>query len=118
MNKLKLYRKMDKKIIKFDDFEIQKYKFHQIESHISINDIGINKIVVSNKLPFGKQDFIYFIGYNDDKKIRPICIFFPKRNAQRIDFDETECMHFMIKEEKLFGKYMEFRKKVSNIKKN
>ena len=32
--------------------------------------IDINKIVISNKLPFHKQDFIYFIGYKDDKKIR------------------------------------------------
>ena len=29
----------------------------------------INKIVVSNKIPFGKQDFKYFIGYKDDKKL-------------------------------------------------
>ena len=32
---------------------------------ILINDVDINKIVVSNKLPFGKQDFKYFIGYKD-----------------------------------------------------
>ena len=35
---------------------------------ISINDIDINKIVVSSKFPFGKQDFKYFIGYKDGKK--------------------------------------------------
>ena len=53
------------------------------------------------------------------KKIRLLCIFFPKRNAYRIDFDEIECMYFMIKKGKVFGKYMEFREKVSNIiKKN
>ena len=45
--KLKLYLKMDKKIIKFDDTEIEEYKFHQNISPISINDIDINKIVVS-----------------------------------------------------------------------
>ena len=43
----------------FDDTEIKKYKFHQNKSTISINDIDINKIVVSNKFPFGKKDFIY-----------------------------------------------------------
>ena len=43
---------MDKKIIKLDDTEIERYKFHQYKSPISINDIDINKIVVSNKLPF------------------------------------------------------------------
>ena len=44
---------MDKKIIKFDDNEIEKYKFHQHKTLISINNIDINKIVVSNKVPFG-----------------------------------------------------------------
>ena len=64
---------MDKKIIEFDVTEINQYK-----SPISINDIDINKIVVSNMFSFGKQDFKYFIGYKDNKEIRPLCIFFQK----------------------------------------
>ena len=59
---------MDKKAIKFDDTEIEEYKYHQNKSPISINNIDINKIVVSNKLHFGKQDFKYFIGYKDSEK--------------------------------------------------
>ena len=59
---------MDRKIIKFDDTEIKKYKFHQNNNPILINDVDINKIVVSNKLLFNKQDFMYFIGYKDEKK--------------------------------------------------
>ena len=47
---------MDKKIIKFDDTDIEKNEFHQHKSPILINDIYINEIVVSNKLPFVKQD--------------------------------------------------------------
>ena len=39
-----------------------------------LNDIDINKIVASNKLPFGKQDFKYFIGYKDSEKFRPLHI--------------------------------------------
>ena len=57
---------MDKKVVKFDDTEIEEYKFHQNKSSIWINDIGINGIVVSNKLPSGKQE--YFIGCKDDEK--------------------------------------------------
>ena len=45
---------MDNKIIKFYDTEIEEYKFHQNKMPISINDIDINKIVLSDKLPFGK----------------------------------------------------------------
>ena len=67
---------MDLKITKFDDTEIQEYKFHQYESPISINNIDINKMVVSNKFPFGKEDFNYFISYSDNKEIRTLCIFF------------------------------------------
>ena len=34
---------MDKKIIKFDNTEIEKYKFQQHKSPISIDNIGIKK---------------------------------------------------------------------------
>ena len=42
---------MDKKIIKFDDTEIEEYIFHQNKSSISTNNIDINKIILSSKLP-------------------------------------------------------------------
>ena len=45
---------MDIQITKFDHTEIEAYKFHPNKSSISINDIDINKVVVSNKLPFHK----------------------------------------------------------------
>ena len=60
---------MDKKIIKFDNTEIGKYKFHQYKSPISIDNVGVNKIVASNKISLGESEFEYFIGYKDAKKI-------------------------------------------------
>ena len=60
---------MDKKIIKFDDTETEKYKFHQHKRSILIDNIDVNKIVVSNKISFGKKDFKCFIGYKDAKKL-------------------------------------------------
>ena len=68
---------MDKKIIKFDDIEIEKYKFHQYKSPILIDNIDVNKIVVFNKISFGKKYFKCFIVYKDAKKIRPLCRFLP-----------------------------------------
>ena len=59
---------MDKKIKTFDDTQIEEYEFHQYKRPTSINGIDIKIIVVSNKLPFSKQDSKYFIGYKDDKK--------------------------------------------------
>ena len=49
------------------------------------------------------------------KKIRPLCIFFPKLSEYRKDFDESKCMSFLIKNEKLLEKYNEIWKKVTNI---
>ena len=58
-----------------------------------IENIDFNKIVVSNKISFDKNDFKCFIGYKDAKKMRPFCIFLPKMSAYRKDFDKTKCMY-------------------------
>ena len=60
---------MNKKVIKFYDTVTEKYKLHQYRRPISIDNIDVNKRVVSNKIFFGKNDFKYFIGYEDAKKL-------------------------------------------------
>ena len=60
---LKVYVKMKKTIIKLDDVEIKKkQKKHQHKKLISRKMVGINKIVVSNKVSFSNKGFKYFIG--------------------------------------------------------
>ena len=69
------------KIIKFGDIEIQKQKFHQHKRHkrpISIKNIDMNKIVISDKISFSKKRFKYLIGYKDPKKIGPYVYFSQK----------------------------------------
>ena len=53
---------MQKTVTKFGNFEIEKQKFHQHKRPISIKNIDIHKIVVSNKVSFIKIGFKYFIG--------------------------------------------------------
>ena len=45
-----------RKFIKFVDIEIQKNPFRQHKGSISIKNIDINKIVLSNRVSFGKKD--------------------------------------------------------------
>ena len=97
---------MDKKIIKFHGTEIEEYEFHQYKSPVSINNIDIDKIKVSNKFIFDKQDFKYFIGCKDNKEIRPLCIFSPEMSIYKRYSDKNKCMYFMIKDEKCFEKYL------------
>ena len=61
----------------FGDIEIKKQKLHQHKSPISIKNI--DKIVVSSKVSFGKKGFIYFIGYKDAKKNRPLYTYFSQK---------------------------------------
>ena len=66
------------KIIKFHDIEIKKHKFHQHKEPISIKNIDVNKIAISNKVSFGKKWFKYLIGYKDPKKLDLHVYFSPK----------------------------------------
>ena len=70
---------------------------------ILINDIDFNKIVVSNKIFFGKQDSKYFIDYKDATKIKLLCIFLTRTTIHRKGLDKTKFMYFLIKDKKFFN---------------
>ena len=80
---MKVYVKLEKAITKLGDIEIEKQKFYRHIRPISRSNIDVNKIVVSNKVSFGKKGFKYFIGYKDAKKITPVSIFLSKMSAYR-----------------------------------
>ena len=46
---------MYNKIITFGETEIEKHKYHQHKNPTLICDVDINKVVVSNKVSFGKN---------------------------------------------------------------
>ena len=104
---MKVYIKIDKKIIKFRDTEIKKQKFHQPKSIISINNINIKKIVESDKVSFDKKGFKHFIGYKDSKKIRSLCLLLPEMSACWWDFDKIKYMSFSIIDDELLEEYNE-----------
>ena len=54
---MKSYIKVETTIIKFGDIESEKQKLHQHKGPISIKNVDIDKIVVSNKVSFGKNGF-------------------------------------------------------------
>ena len=51
---------MGKEIIIIRNTEVEKHKFHEHKSPISIGDVDINKIIVSAKVHFGKKKFYIF----------------------------------------------------------
>ena len=67
---------------------ILKNKFHQQKSPLSIKNIDINKIIVSNKVSIGQKDFKYFIGYKDAKKLKINTNF----HNNKIPKESSQCM--------------------------
>ena len=65
---------MNGKNINFDDQKIKKTEFYKNKKIFNIDRFDVNKILVSKKEPYGKNNsLIYFIGYNDNDVIRPLC---------------------------------------------
>ena len=53
--------------------------FYKNKRTYNIEDIDANKILVSKKEAYGiKNSFKYFIGYNDNDFIRPLCLKLPQ----------------------------------------
>ena len=70
--------RMSGKNINFDGKKIKKSEFYKNKNVIKIDLINANKILVSKKEPYGtKNSFKYFIGYNDNDVIRPLCVRLP-----------------------------------------
>ena len=71
---------MSGRSIKFGDKEINKRSFYKDKKLFKIEEIDINKILVSKKEPYGKENnsFKYFVEYNDDNAIRSLRIRLPQ----------------------------------------
>ena len=53
----------------------KKSDFYKGKKVVQIDDADVNKILVSKDEPYGtKNSFKYFIGYNNNDVIRPLCI--------------------------------------------
>ena len=80
---------MSGKNISFDDKKIKKSDLYKNKKISKINDIDVNNILISKKEPYGtKNSFKYFIGYNDNNIIRPLCIKLPKMTGYARKFNE------------------------------
>ena len=66
---------MSTKNINFNDKKNQKSDFYKNKKIFHIDDVDVNKILVSKKEPYGTKNVLkYFIRYNDNDVIRPLCL--------------------------------------------
>ena len=107
---------MSGKNINFDDKKIKKSDFYKNKKVNRIDDTDVNKILISKKEPYDtKNSFKYFIGYNDNDVIRPLCIRLPQMTGYARKFDENATMSFRVKNKQLLKDYNKIWEKVEKL---
>ena len=65
----------------FGDIEVSKKKqFHESKIALKLDEVDVNKIVVSNKVKRNNETSKVFIGYMNDFVV-PLCIILPQKSG-------------------------------------
>ena len=108
--------RMSGKSINFDDKKINKSSFYKNKKLFNLNDIDVNKILVSKKESYGtKNSLKYFLGYDDGGVIKPLCILLPQVIGYVKHVDSNKTMSFKVSDNKLLKKYKKIWEKVGNL---
>ena len=69
---------MSGKTLKFNNIRVNKKEFHNCKQPIHLKLVTVNQIVVSDKFKDSDDGFKYFIGYQKDEIVKPLCIILPQ----------------------------------------
>ena len=69
---------MSEKTLKFNNTRVNKKEFHKSKQPIDLMSVNTEHIVTSDKFKHSDQGFKYFIGYQDDEIVKPLCIILPQ----------------------------------------
>ena len=67
----------------FGDIEVSKKQFYESKKAVNLNNVNVDKIVVSNKIKGNNQTSKIFIGYMDDISgiVTPLFILLPQMSG-------------------------------------
>ena len=84
---------------------IKKFKksdFYKNKKTFQIDNTDVDKILVSKEESYGtRNSFKYFIGYNDNDVIRPLCLRLPQMTGYFKKFNEIATMSFRVNNKQL-----------------
>ena len=95
--------------------KIKKVTFTERKA-FQIDDVNVNKILVSKKEPYGTKNALkYFIGYNDNDVIRPLCVWLPQVTGYAKKFDENATMSFRANNKQFLKNYNKIWEKIAKL---
>ena len=103
------------KKLKFNDIKVNKKEFHRSKQAIDLDSVDTGKIVVSDRFKHSEEGFKYFICYQEDEIVKPLCMILPQMNGY-IKYLENggRNMSFLIKNNEVWEKYEDIWNVVKN----
>ena len=107
---------MSPKNINLDDKKIKKSDFYKNKKAFQIDDLDVNKILVSKKEPYGTKNALnYFIGYNGNDVVKPLCLRLPRMTGCDKKFNENATMSFRVNNKQILKNYNKIWKKIEKL---
>ena len=67
---------MSEMTLKFNNIRVNKKEFHKSKQPIDLMSVNTKHIVTSDKFKHSDEGFKYFICYEEDEIVKPLCIIF------------------------------------------
>ena len=97
---------MTKKTLKFNNIRVNKKKFHKSKQPIDLISVNVDQIVISEKFKHNNDSFKYFVGYQEGKIVKPLCIILSQMSGYIKYFEYRGMnMSFLIKDDEVWEKY-------------
>ena len=97
---------MSEKTLKFDNIVVDKKEFHKSKQPIDLNLVNVDQILISDKFKHTDDSFKYFIGYKEDRIVKPLFIILPQMSGYIKYFENGgKKMSFVIKDDDVLDKY-------------
>ena len=91
--------------------------FYRSRKPFSVNDIDVNKILISKEVVYGTKNYLkYFVGYiAEDNIIKPLCLKLHQMIGYLKEFDDSMTMPLKVDDNKLFKKYCRIWRTISGL---
>ena len=87
---------------------VNKKEFHKSNQPIDLMSVNVDQIVVSDKFKHSDEGFKYFICYQEDEIVKPLCIILPQMSGYIKYFkNDGKNMSLFVRDNNAFDKYDE-----------
>ena len=84
---------MSEKALKFNNVRVSKKEFHKSKQRIDLDLVTVDQIVASDKFNHSDEGFKYFIDYQDNEIVKPLCITLPQMSGYIKYFENGKKKH-------------------------